>query len=323
MKNISILIPLGNAALGCIEGAYTFFNKANDLLVSSGKPASFNVQFVGLTKEVQVYDKFTVCPDLQIAEANQTDLIIIPAVNGDIKKMIAMNKAFLPWIIKQYKDGSEVASLCVGSFLLGATGLLRRKKCATHWRQTNDFRKMFPDTFLEPEKIIAGESGIYSSGGGNSFWNLLLYLLERYTNRELAIQCSKYFEIDIGRSNQSPFNIFIGEMDHGDGPVREAQLFIEHNFQTRITVDQLSDIVGVGRRTLERRFKKATHHTVSEYIHNVKIEAAKKGFETGRKNIDEVMIDIGYSDTKAFRSIFKKTTGLSPTEYRGKYNSSR
>lgn len=315
-----MLLPLGNASLGCIEGAYTFFNKSNDLLLSSGKPALFNVQMVGLVKEAQVYDKFTVHPDLQIKEVQKTDLIIIPAVSGDIKRLIAMNKGFFPWIVKQYKDGSEVASLCVGSFLLGATGLLRRKKCATHWLATNDFRKMFPDTYLDTERIITDESGIYSSGGGNSFWNLLLYLLEKYTNRELAIQCAKYFEIDIDRNNQSAFNVFIGEMDHEDAAVKEAQTFIEHNFQTRITVDQLSAMFGVGRRTLERRFKKATYYTVSEYIHNVKIEAAKKDFETGRKNTDEIMIDIGYSDTKAFRSIFKKKTGLSPTEYRNKYN---
>jgi len=76
----------------------------------------------------------------------------------------------------------------------------------------------------------------------------------------------------------------------------------------------------VGRRSLERRFKKATCNTVSEYIQRVKMEAAKKSFETSSKNINEIMDDVGYSDTKAFRTIFKRTTGLSPIEYRNKYN---
>src|SRR5258707_9373428 len=76
----------------------------------------------------------------------------------------------------------------------------------------------------------------------------------------------------------------------------------------------------VGRRSLERRFKKATCNTVSEYIQRVKMEAAKKSFETSRKNINEIMDEVGYADTKAFRTVFKRTAGLSPIEYRNKYN---
>ena len=71
---------------------------------------------------------------------------------------------------------------------------------------------------------------------------------------------------------------------------------------------------------MERRFKKATSNTVMEYIQRVKIEAAKKNFESSRKNVNEVMYDVGYSDAKAFRNTFKKFTGLSPVDYRNKYN---
>jgi len=85
-------------------------------------------------------------------------------------------------------------------------------------------------------------------------------------------------------------------------------------------VDQLAGMFALGRRNLERRFKKATSNTVVEYIQRVKIEAAKKSMESSRKNINEVMYDVGYADNKAFRSIFKKVTGLSPIEYRNKYN---
>jgi transcriptional regulator GlxA family with amidase domain len=76
----------------------------------------------------------------------------------------------------------------------------------------------------------------------------------------------------------------------------------------------------IGRRSLERRFKKATSNTVSEYVQRVKIEAAKKCFESSRKDINEVMYEVGYSDPKAFRIIFKRITGLSPIQYRNKYN---
>jgi transcriptional regulator GlxA family with amidase domain len=136
----------------------------------------------------------------------------------------------------------------------------------------------------------------------------------------MAILVSKYFEIEIDRYSQSPFIMFKGQRDHQDESVRKAQEFIEQNFHDKITVDQLSALFAVGRRSFERRFKKATSNTVTEYIQRVKIEAAKKSFETSRKNINEIMWEVGYSDTKAFRTVFKKTTGLSPLEYKNRYN---
>jgi transcriptional regulator GlxA family with amidase domain len=321
MKHISILVPKGAAALSCIEGAFTCFTRANDFLESMGRPRMFNVQLVGVDKEAQVYDRlFKVTPDVLIGDVTKTDLIIIPAVNGDMSNVIAANAEFFPWIVKQHNKGAEVASLCVGAFLLAATGLVDSKRVATHWLSANEFRRMFPSIELVSDKIITDGQGIYSSGGANSFWNLLLYILEKYTDRELSILAAKYFAIEIDRSSQSAFIMFRGQKDHQDESVKKAQEFIEQNFQEKITVDQLSDMFAVGRRSLERRFKKATCNTVSEYIQRVKIEAAKKSFETSRKNINEIMSDVGYSDTKAFRTIFKRATGLSPLEYRNKYN---
>ena len=136
----------------------------------------------------------------------------------------------------------------------------------------------------------------------------------------MAILCAKVFAIEMERDSQSPFMIFQGQKEHEDEPVKKAQEFIEANFQEKITVDQLASLFALGRRNLERRFKKATSNTVNEYIQRVKIEAAKKGFETSRKNINEIMYDVGYSDIKAFRTTFRKVTGLSPLEYKNKYN---
>ena len=78
-------------------------------------------------------------------------------------------------------------------------------------------------------------------------------------------------------------------------------------------------MLNLGRRTFERRFSQATTNTTVEYIQRVRIEAAKKFFEASRKNVSEVMFDVGYTDTKAFRDIFKKITGLTPIEYRNKF----
>nr|HMQ80184.1 helix-turn-helix domain-containing protein [Ignavibacteria bacterium] len=244
----------------------------------------------------------------------------IPALGRDVVKAIEMNKDYIPWIVEQYKNGAEIASLCIGAFLFASTGLLKGKQCSTHWLYAAQFRQMFPDIKLADDKIVTEQNGLYSSGGATSYWNLLLYLVEKYTDRETAILISKFFLLDIGKQNQSSFIIFTGQKDHGDEAVKNAQEYIELNYKDKITVDELCDLFGVGRRTFERRFKRATSNTIVEYIQRVKIEAAKKELEQGRKTVNEVMYDVGYTDTKAFRDVFKKIAGLSPIDYRNKYN---
>jgi len=320
MKTVTIIVP-ETAVLAAITDPRYMFTAVNEFLKAEGDPPLFNVQLVGLTKEVKLNEgAFTVHSDVLMKDVKKTDLIVIPALSGDLNSALEANQDFIPWIVNQYKHGAEVASLCIGAFLLASTGLLKGKQCSTHWLYANDFRNMFPDVELVDGGIITEEHGIYSSGGASSYWNLLLYLVEKYTDRATAILASKFFAIDIDRSSQAAFALFRGQKDHNDVEVKRAQEFIEQNYTEKITVDQLAELVNVGRRSFERRFKKATNNTVLEYFQRVKVEAAKRSFESSRKNINEVMFDVGYTDTKAFRIIFKKITGMTPIEYRNKYN---
>lgn len=320
MKKVSILVP-ESSVLQAIADPQYLFSAVNQFMAVSGKKPLFEVQLVGLKKEVKLNDGlYSVNTSQLLKDVEQTDLVVIPALFGDMKNAIELNKKLLPWINEQYKKGAEVASLCVGAFLLASTGLLDGKKCSTHWGFQNEFREMFPDVEVVDGSIITEEHRIYSSGGANSYWNLLLHLVEKYTDRQTAILASKYFAIDIDRESQSAFAMFQGQRNHTDEAIKLTQDFIEKNIQEKITIDELAGLVALGRRSFERRFKIATNNSVLEYINRVKIEFAKRSFESSRKNINEVMYDVGYTDTKAFRSIFKKITGLTPIEYRNKYN---
>ena len=319
MKTISILAA-ESAVMEAIADPRYLFTAANQFLQASGREPLFEVQLVGESREVNLLNGvFSVRADKLFHEVSKTNLIIIPALFGDMKTAVEQNRNAIPWIINQYNNGAEVASLCVGAFLLASTGLIKNKKCSTHWAYYNEFRETFPDIEIMDGSIITEENRIYSSGGANSYWNLLLYLLEKYTDRDTAILAAKYFAIDIDRESQSSFAIFNGQKNHNDEEIKRSQEFIENNFCEKFTVDQLAEKVSISRRSFERRFKQATNNTVVEYIQRVKIEAAKRNFESTRKNINEVMFDVGYTDTKSFRTVFKKITGLTPIEYRNKY----
>lgn len=320
MKNISIIVP-ETAIMEAIADPRYIFTAANEFLKAEGKKPLFNVELVGLKKQVKLMnDLVTIHPDKTIDEVKKTDLIFIPAISGDIKYALEKNKKFIPWIVEQHNKGAEVASLCIGAFLLASTGLLNGKKCSTHWLSANEFREMFPEVELVDGSIISEENGIYSSGGANSYWNLLLYLLEKHTSRETAILASKFFAVDIDRDSQNKFMMFKGQRNHKDIAIQKVQDYIENNIDEKLTINELAKMASIGRRTFERRFKVATNNTTIEYIQRVKVEVAKRSLEISRKNVNEVMYDVGYTDTKAFRDLFKKITGLSPIEYRNKYN---
>ena len=320
MKKVSILVPESSVMQAIADPQY-LFTAVNQFLLARGQSPLFEVELVGNKREIKLNNgSYSIHTDRLLKEVKKTDLIFVPALFGNMTAAIAKNKALIPWIVDQYRKGAEVASLCVGAFLLASTGLLNGKKCSTHWGFQTEFQEKFPEVEVVEGGIVTEEKRIYSSGGANSYWNLLLHLVEKYTNRETAILASKYFAIDIDRNSQAAFAMFKGQKDHQDAEILKAQQYIEENIHARITIDELADQTAISRRTFERRFKNATNNSVLEYIHRVKIEAVKRSFESSRKNINEVMFDVGYTDTKAFRGLFRKVTGLSPIEYRNKYN---
>ncbi len=280
----------------------------------------FEIQIIGESSEMVIEDGLVaITVDLMSHEIDKTDLIIIPALRGDMLSAGHYNRFFVDWIIKQYKRNAEVASLCTGAFMLAFTGLLKNKKCTTHWQYANEFRFFYPDINLVDGKIIVEQNGLYSSGGSNAYWNLLLFLVEKYVSREMAILVAKYFVVNLDKIAQTPFIVFNGLKEHNDNKVLQAQEFIEHNYFAKITVESLAEKLFLTRRTFERRFKKCTNCTAIEYLQKVRIEASKKALELGRKSVDEIMTDVGYFDGQTFRELFKKITGLTPVEYKDKY----
>ncbi len=321
MKLIAILVPEGENNLSSIAGTYEILNKANNYWKEIGKKDVYTIQLVGISKEVELQNGlFSIKPHTHISDIKNAHLIIIPSMNHNYDKVVKANKILVNWLEKQYKNGAEIASICTGSFLLASTGLLDGKSCSTHWAAADNFRKMFPKVNLQTDHLITDENGIYTNGGAYSFLNLMIYLIEKYYDRQTAIYCSKVFQIEMDRNSQSAFSIFTGQKLHSDEMVKEAQNYIESKIDEKISIEFLSAMYAVGRRNFDRRFIKATGNTPVEYVQRVKIESAKKAFETSRKPVNEVMYEVGYSDVKAFREVFRKITGISPLEYKSRYN---
>lgn len=310
------------STVACIVGSLQVFTAANAYFEKMNKPPVFKINLVSVSKEKFLDNGFlTIKSDTTITEHKKNDLIIVPAtVIRSYKMATPNNKILIDWIKKQYKEGAEIASMCVGSFMVAATGLLSGKICSTHWAMEEEFKSLFPDIDIQTDKLITDENGIYTNGGAYSFLHLLMYLVQKFYDRQTAIHCAKYFQVDISRSQQSEFLIFHGHKNHNDEIILEAQLYMENNYQDKISIEELSTKFGLSRRNFDRRFIKATGLRPFDYSQRLKVEAAKKAFENSRKSINEVMYDVGYNDTKAFREVFVRITGITPIAYKEKYN---
>jgi len=322
MKHITLLYPEGQCNLStvaCIVGTVEIFSRAGSYWMQKGNKEKHQLVIACTAPKNEYINHFvSLKPDAYIADIAKTDLIIIPsAMPGE---NTADRQIMFDWISQQYKTGAEIASMCSGAFILAATGIMDGKNCSTHWSFADRFKDMFPKVNLQSDRLITDEKGIYTNGGAYSFLNLVIYLVEKYYDRQTAILCSKIFQIELDRNSQSAFAIFTGQKQHQDEVVQQAQAYIESNIDEKISVESLSSKFAIGRRNFDRRFIKATGNTPVEYAQRVKIESAKKALESTRKTVNEIMYEVGYTDVKTFREVFRKITGLSPLEYKNKYN---
>jgi transcriptional regulator GlxA family with amidase domain len=324
MKHIAIVAPCGQSnmsSVACIVGSFEILSEADLFWKKKGGTDGYQIEIAGVSDRMEFSNGIvTIKTHIDIDTLKKTNLVVIPSLIKDYEEALGGNKLIVDWITRQYKQGAEIASMCTGAFMLASAGLLDGKNCSTHWSAENTFRTLFPGVSLQTHNIITYEAGIYTNGGAYSFLNLLIYLIEKYYDRQTAIYCSKLFQIEIDRQYQSGYSIFSGKKKHDDEEIKKAQEYIENKIDEKISIDELSSKLLIGRRNFDRRFIKATGNSPLEYTQRVKVEAAKKAFENSRKTINEVMYEVGYSDLKSFREVFRKITGMSPLAYKSRYN---
>jgi transcriptional regulator GlxA family with amidase domain len=321
MKTIAIL-AYEDAVLSSISGAIDMLNVANGYLMSMGKEPFFNIELVsdGAPKGVQLAVPAQIQCRLSLEEAVDADIILVPAFNGNAEMVLQKNARLVQWVKEQYERGKEIGSLCFGAYFLAEAGLLSGKAATSHWLAIPDMRLRYEDIELLPDALLTDKDGIYTSGGALLSWNLVLYLVEKFVNREVAIGVSKMFNIDLDKGKQAHFTVFHGQRSHSDEAILSSQNFIEASYGEPISVEQIAVKAHMSKRNFIRRFKAATGNTPIEYIQRVKIEAAKKALEKSGGDVNSVMYDAGYNDVKTFRKVFRQVTGMTPQDYRRKFS---
>jgi len=317
MIKTGVLIPK-NYKLLSVAAILEVFEAANKFEAAKGVEKPFDITLITFNDQVELFFGDHKIENI-LGETNY-DLLLIPSfTTDDLKGTVALNKAFIPWLIKQNNVNSEIATFCTGAFLLGATGLLDGKVATTHVDACPAFAAAFPSVQLKADKTVTQDGRLFTSGGATSTFHLLLYLLQIHCGKELAVKTAKVFAIDMDRHNQSYFSSFQPSRLHNDEIVASAQQKIESNYQDVATIEEMIKDIPSSRRNIVRRFKQVIGITPIEYLQQTRIEAAKKLLEQTAQQMTEVIYNSGYNDPKAFRKIFRKTVGMTPSEYREKF----
>src|SRR6185312_11283947 len=138
MKHISIL-PLYDATVTSIDSSHQVLTRVNDFMKYQAKPSFYNVEIVGLERKTSFnHGLYNIHVDKTIDQVKKTDVIILPLLCGDFSESISKNNKYKDWVIEQYYNNAEIVCLCVGSFFLASTGLLKDRKCAVHWAAKNE-----------------------------------------------------------------------------------------------------------------------------------------------------------------------------------------
>ena len=203
--------------------------------------------------------------------------------------------------------------------MLAETGLLDGREATSHWGYQDLFRKQYPKVHYcpEPNLVFADPAGrIVTAGGTTSWHDLAIHIISRHANPGEALRIAKVYLLKLHGEGQLPYASLVRNDPHADSVVRSCQEWLREHFMKTDAISHVVALAKIPERTLKRRFKTATGLSLIEYLQNIRVEHAKALLEHTETPVDEISVAAGYEDASFFRRLFKRSTGLTPSQYR-------
>lgn len=326
------LLALPEAAASCLYGLFDIFSFAGVLwsqIMGEGEcEPLMDVRIVAAeARPFRCVGGVPVEPQAGFADGPARSVLIIPDLLVPLDRPLP--ERFRPeadWVRRSFEGGTIVCSVCTGTLLLAATGLLDGEEATSHWGFVEPIRRFYPAVRLRPERILvpAGDGHRLVTAGGSASWNdLALYLIARFCGERHAVQTAKVLLISGHQEGQLPYAAMARGRQYADPAIAPAQSWIAENYARPNPVAGMLACTGLPERTFKRRFKAATGFTPLEYAQTLRLEEAKQLLEATDAGIDSVGLAVGYEDPAFFRALFKRKTGLTPSQYRRKFASLR
>jgi len=323
MDVLLIAVPdiAGSALYGLVDVLQAAGKLWQTLVRSDTEQSLFRVRIVSLDKQpFKCCNGIPVIPETSIADDPDGSIIILPELwlgpDEDIK---GRYPELMEWLRHKYQQGTSLYSACSGAIMLAETGLLDGCQATSHWAYKDLFRKHYPKVHFcpEPNLVFADPAGrIVTAGGTTSWHDLAIHIISRYAGTAEALRIAKVYLLKWHGEGQLPYASLVSSAPHADSVVRSCEEWMKHNYLKSNAIQQVVAHANIPERTLKRRFKAATGTTLIEYLQNLRIEEAKRLLEAGQMPVDDISIEVSYEDPSFFRRLFKRLTGLTPSQYR-------
>lgn len=226
------------------------------------------------------------------------------------------------WLCERHAEGVALGSVCAGAFPLAATGLMAGRKMTTHWAYAELLQQRYPDVHVDVDQLIIDDGDVITAGGLMAWTDLGLRLVDRLLGPTIMIETARMLLVDPPGREQRYYSVFSPRLTHGDAAVLKVQHWLQATQAKDVALPTLAAQAGLEERTLLRRFQKATGMTTTEYAQRLRVGRARELLQFGNASIDRVAWEVGYSDPGAFRKVFTRIVGLSPSAYRRRFSSS-
>ena len=323
IKVLVVAVPetAGSALYGMVDVLLAAGNIWQTLVRSHTEDKLFQVRIISPEKGIFCCGNgIPVNPECSIADDLDDDIVILPELwLGPDEGLKGRYPELMKWIRHMYKQGATLYSACSGSVMLAESGLLDGCQATSHWGYKDLFRTHYPKVHFcpEPNLVFADPAGrIVTAGGTTSWHDLALHIISRHGSSGEALRIAKVYLLKWHGEGQLPYASLVRSAPHADSVVRSCEQWLKENYKQTNAITQVVEQAKIPERTLKRRFKAATGATLIEYIQNLRIEEAKMMLEAGQKPVDDISVAVSYEDVSFFRRLFKRLTGLTPSQYR-------
>jgi transcriptional regulator GlxA family with amidase domain len=311
----------GSALYGMLDVLLAAGNIWQTLVRTGSEQTLFRVRIVSHTAEsFACGNGIPVAPDCSVADNPGASILILPELwLGPDEDIHGRYPELMDWIRRKHKEGSTLYSACSGSIMLAETGLLDGCDATSHWGYQDLFRKRYPKVRFRPEPnlVFADATGrIVTAGGTTSWHDLAIHIISRYSSPGEALRIAKVYLLKWHGEGQLPYAALVRRNPHADSVVRSCEQWLGEHYRETGAIKKIVELASIPERTLKRRFKAATGNTLIEYLQNLRVEAAKQLLESGQLPVDEISVAVSYEDPSFFRRLFKRRTGLTPSQYR-------
>jgi transcriptional regulator GlxA family with amidase domain len=245
-------------------------------------------------------------------------VVILPPCLGALPPTETL-QPFADWLKGQHANGVTLSSVCAGAFVLAQTGLLAGRILTTHWSLAKDLVQQFPEVKVDADKLVVDDGDIITAGGVMAWTDLGLALVDRLLGPTIAAEAARFLVLDLTRHSQQYFRRFTPRLTHGDEAVLKVQRWLQRHDARQVSLPAMAAEAGLGERTFLRRFQQATGLRPTEYCQQLRAAKARELLELTNRSVDQIAWEVGYQDPAAFRKVFNKMVGLSPTDYRRRF----